>query len=199
MVSETVKAIVNIQLSQLESNIPILLLATADTPYNDLPNDIQTIFSRYRKEVYQLEFPNPSNRESFYRPLLIDLCMKPPRSRRRRPKTPPPLPRAKTPPPTPLTAEQSKKLYEQEEHTLRELRIFLREICKKLANNKLFYMFTKPVDVDEVPDYMTIIKEPMDLETMMTKVDFHRYECAKDFLKDVDLICRNALEYNPAR
>lgn len=62
-----------------------------------------------------------------------------------------------------------------------------------------FYMFTKPVDTEEVPDYTKIIKQPMDLETMMTKVDFHRYECAKDFLSDIELIVQNALEYNPAR
>lgn len=60
-------------------------------------------------------------------------------------------------------------------------------------------MFTKPVDTEEVPDYTEIIKEPMDLETMMTKVDFHKYESARDFLNDIELICQNALEYNPAR
>nr|XP_023012859.1 ATPase family AAA domain-containing protein 2-like [Leptinotarsa decemlineata] len=62
-----------------------------------------------------------------------------------------------------------------------------------------FFMFTKPVDTKEVPDYTTIIKQPMDLETMMTKVDLYQYECAKDFLNDIELICQNALEYNPAR
>jgi len=62
-----------------------------------------------------------------------------------------------------------------------------------------FFMFTKPVDVQEVPDYLSIIKQPMDLETMMTKIDLHRYVCAQDFLDDVDLLCRNALEYNPDR
>lgn len=60
-------------------------------------------------------------------------------------------------------------------------------------------MFTKPVDIQEVPDYLTIIKQPMDLETMMTKIDLHRYVCAQDFLDDVDLLCHNALEYNPDR
>lgn len=66
-----------------------------------------------------------------------------------------------------------------------------------LLNCCRFYMFTKPVDIDEVPDYLSIIKQPMDLETMMTKIDLHRYACAQDFLDDVDLLCRNALEYNP--
>lgn len=60
-------------------------------------------------------------------------------------------------------------------------------------------MFSKPVDIKEVPDYLSIIKEPMDLETMMTKIDLHKYTCAQDFLNDIELICRNALEYNPDR
>jgi hypothetical protein len=60
-------------------------------------------------------------------------------------------------------------------------------------------MFSKPVDINEVPDYLQIIKEPMDLETMMTKIDLHKYTCAQDFLSDIDLLCKNALEYNPDR
>lgn len=39
----------------------------------------------------------------------------------------------------------------------------------------------------------------MDLETMMTKIDMNCYLCAREFLDDIDLICRNALEYNPDR
>lgn len=60
-------------------------------------------------------------------------------------------------------------------------------------------MFTKPVDIEEVPDYHNIIKQPMDLETMMNKIDLQHYACAQDFLEDIDLLCRNALEYNPDR
>lgn len=37
----------------------------------------------------------------------------------------------------------------------------------------------------------------MDLSTIMTKIDTHRYLTVKDFLVDIDLICNNALEYNP--
>lgn len=57
-------------------------------------------------------------------------------------------------------------------------------------------MFAKPVNTKEVPDYSKIIKQPMDLETMMTKVNFNSYECAKHFLDDIDLITQNALRYN---
>lgn len=37
----------------------------------------------------------------------------------------------------------------------------------------------------------------MDLSTVMTKIDTHQYLTVKDFLVDIDLICNNALEYNP--
>lgn len=95
------------------------------------------MFSLYRKEVQEVSPPNAEMRRLFFKDLLVDTCLKPMRQARERPETPPPLPRAPTPQPAPLTEEQAQKLYETEEHTLRELRIFLRDMCKKLANNKL--------------------------------------------------------------
>lgn len=46
-------------------------------------------------------------------------------------------------------------------------------------------------------DYLEVIKEPMDMSAIMMKIDTHKYTAAKDFLVDIDLICSNALEYNP--
>lgn len=37
----------------------------------------------------------------------------------------------------------------------------------------------------------------MDLSTVLTKIDLHQYVTVKDYLYDVDLIWKNALEYNP--
>jgi len=51
----------------------------------------------------------------------------------------------------------------------------------------------------QVPDYYEIIKNPMDLSSMMTKIDLHKYQTVQQFLQDIDLICSNALEYNPDR
>jgi len=50
-----------------------------------------------------------------------------------------------------------------------------------------------------VPDYYEIITEPMDLSTMMTKIDLHKYTTVQQFQHDIELICCNALEYNPDR
>lgn len=106
---------------------------------------------------------------------------------------------APPPEPRPLTAEEVKRLEEQEEDTFRELRIFLRNVTHRLAIDKRFRVFTKPVDPDEVPDYVTVIKQPMDLSSVISKIDLHKYLTVKDYLKDIDLICSNALEYNPDR
>lgn len=37
----------------------------------------------------------------------------------------------------------------------------------------------------------------MDLSTVLTKIDQQKYTTVKEYLHDVDLIWRNALEYNP--
>ncbi|XP_044745978.1 ATPase family AAA domain-containing protein 2 isoform X2 [Coccinella septempunctata] len=199
LVSDATKAILLDEISQLGPNLPILFLCTAETSFDELPDNVKRLFSTYRNEVFEISTPSTDQRRAFFKPLIMEDSMKPVRISRQKSKTPPPLPKAPTPPPVPPSEEELKKLYDKEEHTLRELRIFLRDMCRKLANNKMFYIFTKPVDIEEVPDYPTIIKQPMDLETMMMKVDLHQYECAKDFLTDIELIVKNALEYNPAK
>ncbi|PAA77711.1 hypothetical protein BOX15_Mlig012425g2, partial [Macrostomum lignano] len=107
----------------------------------------------------------------------------------------PPLPLAPASPPPALTPAEAKRLARREEGQLRELRIFLRDTCNKLARDRRFFVFAKPVT--DVADYYDIIKNPMDLATVMDKIDRGDYCCAEDFLADVDLISRNALEYNP--
>lgn len=131
------------------------------------------------------------------------------------------LPVAEDPGSRVLSAEEQRRLAEQEENMLRELRLFLRDVTKRLATDKRFNIFSKPVDIEEVwkhltsrnpemcweltlllytfqvSDYLEVIRQPMDLSTVMTKIDAHQYITAKDFLVDIDLICNNALEYNP--
>lgn len=60
------------------------------------------------------------------------------------------LPVAPPPEPRPLTEEEMKCLEEQEKNTLRELRIFLRDVTHRLAIDRRFKAFTKPVDPEEV-------------------------------------------------
>ncbi|CAK9825447.1 ATPase family AAA domain-containing protein 2 [Anthophora retusa] len=197
LVPETVKAVFLCRIAALDPSLPILILATSDRTYQDLPTQLQSLFSELRGEVYSIKTPTAEQRSKFFRPIFMIQCLKPPKIKDDKVEVLEELPLAPNPLPKKLTEEEKKMIYEKQEVSLRELRIFLREICAKLARNRQFFMFTKPVDTEEVPDYNMIIKQPMDLETMMTKIDMHCYLCARDFLDDIDLICRNALEYNP--
>lgn len=60
------------------------------------------------------------------------------------------LPKAPPPPPRTLTDKELKTLRDKEESTLRELRIFLREVVNKVVKDRKFYIFARPVDVEEV-------------------------------------------------
>jgi hypothetical protein len=47
-----------------------------------------------------------------------------------------------------------------------------------------------------LPDYCTIIKKPMNLTYVQTKVNNKSYETLQEFLEDIDLIAKNAMQYN---
>ncbi|XP_042223155.1 ATPase family AAA domain-containing protein 2-like isoform X2 [Homarus americanus] len=196
--SETLRATFMSLLLDMDPSSPLLLLATSDVPYDELDSDVQMLFSVYREEMMTVSNPLEAERRQFFKTIFYtDMLAK--QKVRSNKKTLEELPIAPEPEHWKVNSKEMKRLEELEEATLRELRIFLREICAKLARNRTFYIFTKPVDEEEVPDYRDIIKEPMDLETMMTKIDQHEYDCAQEFLRDIDLICKNALEYNPDR
>jgi hypothetical protein len=69
----------------------------------------------------------------------------------------------------------------------------------RLIRDRRFNIFAKPVDPEDAADYFEIIEHPMDLSTMMDKIDQHSYDSVSAFLEDIGLITNNALEYNPAR
>jgi len=46
----------------------------------------------------------------------------------------------------------------------------------------------------QVPDYYEIITSPLDLGTMMKKIDEHCYTLPKQWVTDIELVARNALE-----
>jgi len=78
-----------------------------------------------------------------------------------------------------------------------ELRVFLRDMIKILLRDKRFTYFSRPIDVEDVPDYYDVIENPMTFSMMLEKVDKHGYTCVKQLVQDIDLIVSNALLYNP--
>uniref|UniRef100_A0A672HQR9 ATPase family AAA domain-containing protein 2 n=1 Tax=Salarias fasciatus TaxID=181472 RepID=A0A672HQR9_SALFA len=194
-VSDTVKSTFLTLLQDVPSFCPVLILATAETHYSRLSDEVRSMFQRTYGEVLTLSPPGEEDKRKFFSDLLLVQAVKPPPRLRKRCEEV--LPVAEAPGPRELSAEEQRRLAEQEENTLRELRLFLRDVTKRLATDKRFNIFSKPVDIEEVSDYLEVIRQPMDLSTVMTKIDTHKYLTVKDFLVDIDLICSNALEYNP--
>uniref|UniRef100_A0A9J8AU24 ATPase family AAA domain containing 2B n=1 Tax=Cyprinus carpio carpio TaxID=630221 RepID=A0A9J8AU24_CYPCA len=196
-ISETVKSSFLTLLQDVPSFTPLLILATAETIYQQLPDELTCIFSHSYGEVVCLSMPEEEERRKFFSDLILVQAAKAPPRRRKAVSALEVLTLAEDPGPRQLSPEEQRRLEEQEENTLRELRLFLRDVTKRLATDKRFQIFSKPVDIEEVSDYLEVIKQPMDLSTIMMKIDTHKYMVAKDFLVDIDLICSNALEYNP--
>uniref|UniRef100_A0A3P8TJN4 ATPase family AAA domain-containing protein 2 n=1 Tax=Amphiprion percula TaxID=161767 RepID=A0A3P8TJN4_AMPPE len=187
-------------LSSIPAFSPILLLATCNLHYDQLSMEVQELFRVEYGEVFHIQVPTSRERRAFFEDLILNQAAKAPPSKKKAVlHALEVLPVAPPPPPRQLTKEETQRLEEQEEGTLRELRLFLRDVTNRLSQDKRFKAFTKPVDLDEVPDYAEVIKKPMDLSTVLSKIDLHQYGTVKEFLGDVDLIWQNALEYNPDR
>jgi bromodomain-containing factor 1 len=59
-------------------------------------------------------------------------------------------------------------------------------------------IFLEPVDPIKlnIPEYLIVIKKPMDLRTMRTKVNKRRYKSIEDFKQDIDQIVWNCMTFN---
>lgn len=73
---------------------------------------------------------------------------------------------------------------------------FMVTLMNELTNNALAWPFAVPVNKDEVGDYYDVIKEPMDLSTMESKLENDKYESFDKFLYDCKLIFNNCRAYN---
>jgi hypothetical protein len=63
---------------------------------------------------------------------------------------------------------------------------------RRLLCERRFSIFHYPVMDDEAPDYRNVVHNPMDVATLLQRVDSGHYLTKKGFLADVDLIPANA-------
>lgn len=136
LVPETVKAVFLCRIMALDPTLPILILSTSDTTYEQLPSHLRSLFSKFRGEVYSMTNPTSEQRAKFFGPIYLIQSLKAPPVRKNKVKVLEKLPLAPAIVPKRMTEEERIFLYEKEEASLRELRIFLREICAKLARNR---------------------------------------------------------------
>ncbi|XP_018543885.1 ATPase family AAA domain-containing protein 2 isoform X1 [Lates calcarifer] len=185
-------------LDSIPSFSPILLLATCNVPHPQLDPEIQSLFREEYGEVCTISVPTWQERTDFFQDLVLNQAAEaPPSKKKALTQAMEILPLAPLPPPRQLSEQARLRLEEQEEDVLRELRLFLRNVTERLSLDRRFKAFTRPVDIEEVPDYLMVIKKPMDLSTLLTNIDEHKYVTVSEFMLDADLIWQNALEYNP--
>ncbi|XP_030820297.1 ATPase family AAA domain-containing protein 2-like [Camarhynchus parvulus] len=197
-IGTTLRSVFTTLLQNIPRFTPVLFLATSNVQLRDLPEEIKALFNNEYEEVFRIPRPTCAERRRFFEDLVMKQAAQPPALKTKTtcqplevlPVAPPPKPRR-------LTEEEIRQLEEQEEDTLRELRIYLRDVAQRLVIDKRFKVFTKPIVSEEAPNYKDSIKQPMDLLTVLSKIDMHQYLTARDFLKDIDLMCSNALEYKP--
>ncbi|XLU77426.1 hypothetical protein S245_000847 [Arachis hypogaea] len=66
----------------------------------------------------------------------------------------------------------------------------------KILYDKRYNLFHYPVSDEDAPNYHSIIQNPMDMVTMLQRVENGWYITRSAFLQDIDLIVSNAKVYN---
>ena len=94
-----------------------------------------------------------------------------------------------------LTDAEQNAVDERDTYHQRELRTFLRMCLTELIKDRRYTAFARPVDPESVLDYYDVVRHPMDLETMRTKVGDGLYPSMAHFLRDLEQIVFNAQEY----
>jgi len=72
----------------------------------------------------------------------------------------------------------------------------LRKLVTSLRAHRHSWPFLEPVNASEVPDYYIVIKEPIDLQTIASRIDYRQYACFDDFVKDITKMFDNCRYYN---
>ena len=70
-------------------------------------------------------------------------------------------------------------------------------MLENLNQSKDSIPFRQPVDFEQVPNYVLLVDQPMDLQTVGDKL--HHYATPKDFAEDVRLIFENSKKFKPNR
>ncbi|KAM5172520.1 bromodomain-containing protein 1 isoform 3-T3 [Mantella aurantiaca] len=95
-----------------------------------------------------------------------------------------------------LKREQVKVEQVAMELQLTPLTVLLRTLLEQLQEKDPAHIFSQPVNLSEVPDYMDHIKHPMDFFTMKKQLEDQRYNNLNEFEEDFNLIIENCMKYN---
>ncbi|GKU91219.1 hypothetical protein SLEP1_g5119 [Rubroshorea leprosula] len=193
---EQLRAVLLTLLEELPSNLPILLLGTSSVQLDGIRQDINPVFPQ--RSIYQVDKPSTEDRSLFFTSLIeaaSSILLEAVTKNDQEAVSLPELARAPKVASGPKVSELKAKV-EAEQHALRRLRMCLRDVCNRILYDKRFNVFHYPVTDEDAPNYRSIIQNPMDVATLLQRVDSGQYITCAAFLQDVDLIVTNAREYN---
>ncbi|KAK0548052.1 hypothetical protein OC846_004626 [Tilletia horrida] len=73
----------------------------------------------------------------------------------------------------------------------------LDRVITALIRRDTYGFFSEPVDPQEVPGYLDVIKNPLDFGSIRKRVDEQQYKDVESFTADVHLVLQNAKTFNP--
>ncbi|ERN20150.1 hypothetical protein AMTRI_Chr06g201460 [Amborella trichopoda] len=193
---EQLKAVLLALLEDLPSDFPMLLLGTSASPLAELDGESTSVFAH--RNVYQVEKPTSDDKLMFFGRLVeaaFSILDEEASSGSQKTSSLPELPKAPKEVTGPKLSEVKAKA-EAEEHALRRLRMCLRDVCNRIFYDKRFSVFHYPVLDEDAPNYRSIVQNPMDIATLLQRVDSGHYLTCSAFQKDVDLVLANAKAYN---
>ncbi|TYH26815.1 hypothetical protein ES288_A02G018900v1 [Gossypium darwinii] len=193
---EQLRAVLLTLLEELPSDLPILLLGTSSTSLAELDGNPYSVFPQ--RSVYQLDKPSIEDRSLFFDGLIeaaLSVLLEAMTKKSKEPKSLPELPKVPKVASGPKVSELKAKV-EAEHHAIRRLRMCLRDVCNRILYDKRFSAFHYPVTDEDAPNYRSIIQNPMDVATLLQRVDSGQYLTCSAFVQDVDLIVTNAKVYN---
>ncbi|KAI9449584.1 hypothetical protein BJY52DRAFT_1359855 [Lactarius psammicola] len=79
---------------------------------------------------------------------------------------------------------------------LKPLKEVLTSLISKIKKKDDYAFFLEPVNLEKVPGYMDVIKQPMDFGTMADKVSKSKYRSLDEFADDFRLVISNAKTFN---
>ncbi|KAI5582925.1 hypothetical protein BDE02_07G119300 [Populus trichocarpa] len=192
---EQLRAVLLTLLEELPSDLPILLLGSSSSPPAEI-DGASSVFPDH--SVYQVGKPSTGDRSLFFDRLIeaaLSVVLEDVAKKSQGSSPLPELPKAQKVASGPKASELKAKI-EAEQHALRRMRMCLRDICNRVLYDKRFSAFHYPVTDEDAPNYRSIIQNPMDMATMLQRVDSGQYITCSAFLQDIDLIVTNAKVYN---
>lgn len=72
----------------------------------------------------------------------------------------------------------------------------LQQLLRDVMKHKDCWPFYEPVSIDDVPDYLSVIEQPMDFTTIKNKLESDQYSTDEEFILDALLVFINCYVYN---